>query len=110
MAEIKRAIEAFAFTDHTGVPRVVTPGVLMSDEDPDYKGKESLFESVEVAAARPGIQAAGDSELAHFRAQDAAAELSESAPHFPDQEWVDNLPAQPEPDTAKRSVRHPRRR
>jgi hypothetical protein len=91
-----RAVEPFAFTDHTGLARVVTPGFLMSDDDPDYRGKESLFESVEVAAARPGVQAAGVSELAHFRAQDAAAGVSGSAPHFPEQEWVDNLPAQPE--------------
>jgi hypothetical protein len=100
-----RAVEPFAFTGHDGLPRVVTPGFLMADDDPDYRGKESLFEPVEVAAARPGKQAAGDSELAHFRAQDAAAELSESAPHFPDQEWVDSLP----PPSEKRSVRHPRR-
>jgi hypothetical protein len=59
MAEIRRAIEAFAFTNHTGCPRVITPGVLMSTDDPDYKGKESLFEPVEVAAARPGLRAAG---------------------------------------------------
>jgi hypothetical protein len=54
-----RAIEAFTFTGKNGVPRVFTPGVLMSDDDPDYKGKEQLFEPVEVAAARPGMQAAG---------------------------------------------------
>jgi hypothetical protein len=60
MAEIKRAIEAFAFTGHDGVPRVITPGVLMSTDDPDYRGKESLFESVETAA-RPAKQAASDS-------------------------------------------------
>jgi hypothetical protein len=59
MAEIRRAIEAFAFTGNDGVPRVVTPGVLMSTDDPDYEGEESLFESVEVAAARPALRASG---------------------------------------------------
>jgi hypothetical protein len=91
MAEIKRAIEAFAFTGKDGVPRVVTPGFLMSTDDVDYKGKESLFESVEVAAARPGVQAAGDSELAHF----------------PSQEWIDALPdvaAQPDAKPVKRRL------
>jgi hypothetical protein len=54
-----RAIESFAFTGHDGVPRSIRPGTLMSDDDPDYKGKESLFEPVEVAAARPAQQASG---------------------------------------------------
>jgi hypothetical protein len=96
MAEIRRAIEAFAFTDHTGVPRVITVGALMSTDDPDYKGKEQLFEPVEVAAARSAKQASGESQ-----------------PHFPDQEWIDNLPkvedASAQPNT-KRSVTRPRRR
>ena len=50
------AIEAFAFTGCDGVPRVVTPGTLMAVDDPDYKGREALFE-VETAAARPRIAA-----------------------------------------------------
>lgn len=49
---VYRAREAFAFTDKQGVPRVVTAGHLMSDDDPNFKGKEKLFEPVEVAAAR----------------------------------------------------------
>jgi hypothetical protein len=85
-----RAIAPFAFVGKNGVPRVVTPGVLMSDDDPDFKGKESFFESVEVAAARPGKQASGM-----------------TGPHFPEQEWIDTLPnmedATAEPNT-KRSV------
>lgn len=31
----------------------------MADDDPDFKGKENLFEPVEVAARRPAEQAAG---------------------------------------------------
>jgi hypothetical protein len=53
------ANQAFAFTDKKGVPRVITHGQLMSDSDPDFKGKEALFESVEVAAERPAKQASG---------------------------------------------------
>lgn len=52
MAEVFRAREAFAYTDKQGVPRVVAPGHLMSSNDPNFKGKEHLFEPVEVAAAR----------------------------------------------------------
>lgn len=55
-----RVIESFAFTGKDGLPRVFTPGVLMSTDDPDYKGKEALFESVEVAAERAAKQAAGE--------------------------------------------------
>lgn len=47
---IYRAKEAFALPGITG--RVVTPGSLMSDDDPDFKGREHLFEPVETAAAR----------------------------------------------------------
>jgi hypothetical protein len=57
-----RATQAFAFTDHTGCPRVIHVGELMSDSDPDYKGREQFFESVETAAARPGLRAAGITE------------------------------------------------
>lgn len=42
---IYRAKEAFALPGPTG--RVVTPGSLMSDDDPAFKGKEHLFELVE---------------------------------------------------------------
>jgi hypothetical protein len=52
MADIYRAREAFAFTGKNGVPRVITPGSLISADDPDYKGREHFFEPVEVAATR----------------------------------------------------------
>lgn len=52
MANIFRAVEAFAFANKGGVPHSVAPGDLMSDEDPNYKGREHLFEPVEVATAR----------------------------------------------------------
>jgi hypothetical protein len=59
MSEIYRAKEAFTFNGKNGVPRVFTAGVLISSDDPDYKGKEHLFEPVEVAAARPVARASG---------------------------------------------------
>ena len=52
MAQVYRAREAFAFNDKQGVPRVVNAGALMSSNDPNFKGKEHLFEPVEFAAAR----------------------------------------------------------
>lgn len=52
MADVYRARSAFAFTDKQGVPRVITVGHLMSSDDPNFKGKEKLFEPVETAAAR----------------------------------------------------------
>lgn len=53
------ANQPFTFDGKNG-PRVFTKGVLISDNDPDYKGRESLFEPVEVAAERPAKQAAGE--------------------------------------------------
>lgn len=59
MTEIFRATQAFAFTDKNGTPRSVCAGDLFSSDDPDYKGKEHLFETVEVAAARASKAATG---------------------------------------------------
>ena len=67
MAKVFRAVEAFAFHGKNGVPRVITPGTLMVDDDPDFKGKEQFFETVEDAAARPGLRAAGVVEDAEAR-------------------------------------------
>jgi hypothetical protein len=63
------ANQPFTFTGKNGVPRVITPGVLMSDDDPDYKGKEQFFEPIEVAAARPALSASGRGGV-----EDASAE------------------------------------
>jgi hypothetical protein len=57
-----RAIEAHAFTGRNGVPRVITVGMLMDDHDPDFRAQ--FFESVETAAARPALRAAGVTETA----------------------------------------------
>lgn len=45
---VYRAKEGFSYDDRDGVPRIVVPGTLMSDSDPGFKGRESLFEPVEV--------------------------------------------------------------
>jgi hypothetical protein len=52
MPDVYRAKEPFAFTDKNGVPRSIVPGDLMTGGDPNLKGREHLFERVEVAAAR----------------------------------------------------------
>ncbi len=49
---VVRAIEAFAFTDKRGVPRVVRPGDLFDATDPCLTGRAHLFEPVEVTAER----------------------------------------------------------
>jgi len=49
---VVRAIEAFAFTDKRGVPRVVRPGDLFDSADPCLTGRQHLFEPVEVSAER----------------------------------------------------------
>jgi hypothetical protein len=56
------ANQPFTFTSKNGVPRMFRPGMLMSDDDPDFKGKEAFFEPVETAAARPALRAAGITE------------------------------------------------
>jgi hypothetical protein len=98
------ANQAFTFTGKNGVPRPFTKGVLMDDSDPDFKGRESLFEPVEVAAGRPAKQASGVEEataepntkrsistVKRHKAEDAAAKSSEDAPHFPDKKFTDDL-------------------
>ena len=52
MAQIYRCKEPFAFVDKHGVPRSVAVGTLVSGDDPDFKNKLNLFESVETAVAR----------------------------------------------------------
>ncbi len=44
---VYRAKQGFCYDDAAGVPRIVVPGSLMSDADPGFKGRESLFEPVE---------------------------------------------------------------
>lgn len=48
MAEYFRVKEAFAYGEHN----VATPGQIWSSDNPNLKGREHLFEPVEVAAAR----------------------------------------------------------
>ena len=88
MTEIYRATQAFAFTGKDGVPRVIRPGDLMSDADSDFKGKELLFEKVEVAAQRAVDRPKG-------KVEDASAKLTGK---------VEEATAEP---NAKRSLTHP---
>lgn len=62
MAEIYRAREAFAYTDKDGAARIVTPGMLVSASDPGYKGREKLFEPVDVAVEKAEARIAGKTE------------------------------------------------
>ena len=60
MADIYRANQAFAFTSKTGVPRVFSPGTEISSDDPDFKGKEHLFELVGASLNRARRVLSGD--------------------------------------------------
>lgn len=60
MADMYRAKEPFAFTSKGGLPRIITAGFVMFSDDPDFKGKEHLFEPVEAAAIRGRRVRAGD--------------------------------------------------
>jgi hypothetical protein len=45
------ARESIAFTSTDGMPRFFGTGDLCDDSDPDFKGREHLFQPVEEAAA-----------------------------------------------------------
>ncbi len=49
---VVRAREAFAFTDASGVPRVVRAGDLFAATNPDALKRPHLFEAVETAVTR----------------------------------------------------------
>lgn len=55
------ANQPFTFDGPDGVPRMFTKGDLIDDTDAGYKGREALFEPVQVAVERPAKQAAGES-------------------------------------------------
>lgn len=61
---IVRAKEPFAYTDSTGVPRMVATGQLFAADDPCVRKRPGLFEPVEVAAARATTSTVGASETA----------------------------------------------
>lgn len=48
-----RAKQSFAFTGRNGVERVILKGTVINGRDPDYKGREHLFELV---TDRPGLR------------------------------------------------------
>lgn len=62
MPEVFLAIEPFTFTSRGGVPRNIRTGDPISSDDPDFKGREHLFEpalasanrATETASAAPG--------------------------------------------------------
>lgn len=56
-----RAKEAFSFNDINGVPRAVSAGDLFDSADRNVKGREHLFEAVEIDIDRRRM-ATGDIE------------------------------------------------
>ncbi|MCV7100077.1 hypothetical protein [Mycobacterium palustre] len=91
MAEIYRAKEPFTFTGHSGLPRTFTPhgdNSLIADDDPDFKGREHLFEPAVAAANRAAetASAAPGERRARPRLRSDASEKPARTEH----------PAQPE--------------
>lgn len=58
MAGVYRAKEAFAYTDHNGVPRVVKAGDLFHGNDPCVVKRPSLFEPAEAAVSARSTETA----------------------------------------------------
>lgn len=52
MAEYFRAREPFHIQGKNGLPRTFTPDQVISSDDPDFKGREHLFEPVEASVQR----------------------------------------------------------
>lgn len=67
-----RAKEPFALPGPIG--RVVPAGEVMSDTDPDFKGREHLFEPVEASIATAKARLAGKEVLTGPTSETASAE------------------------------------
>lgn len=91
MTEVYRATEPFAFTSVSGVPRVIRPGDLIADTDPDFKGREHLFEPA-VAAANRATETAS---AAPGERRARTKPVTPSAPQAPQQPTTEQ-PKQPE--------------
>ena len=49
---VLRCIAPFAYSERNGVQRVLSAGDVVDSTDPAIKGRESMFEPVEVTAER----------------------------------------------------------
>lgn len=49
---VLRCVSPFAFSDTDGVQRVIRDGDLVDEKDPLVKGRELMFEAVEVTVDR----------------------------------------------------------
>lgn len=101
MTEFYRAREAFSLTSKSGLPRVITPGTLISSDDPDYKGREHLFEPVEVsvahsAAARTETTSAAPGQLRSLGRKTGKKPSTQTKQEPPKQEPAKSEPAKQE--------------
>lgn len=62
MSDIYRAKQPFMFQGTDGAPRHISVGDLISSDDPGFKGREALFEKVEVQVSRQDERRSGHSE------------------------------------------------
>jgi hypothetical protein len=84
------AREPFSFTSKDGMPRVFTPGQTIDTGDPDFKGREHLFEPAEDRTAR-------DSDSRASRTTARASETATAAPGEIRTRTVPPHPAAPKP-------------
>lgn len=82
---IVRAMSSFAYTDHHGVPRVVSDGDLFDSGDPCVLKRPKLFAPVETVASRATETAtAAPGEVRHRPGRRKKA-VSETADDQPEQ-------------------------
>lgn len=87
MPEYFRVKEAFAYGN-----AVASPGQIWSSDNPDIKGREHLFESVEVAAARSATETAS---AAPGETRARSKRLGRKSDHTPEPPAEPEAPATP---------------
>lgn len=84
------ARESFSFTSTDGMPRFFGTGDLCDDTDPDFRGREHLFQPVEEAAATAHNRRGGRGVRAMETATAAPGEVRQTTHPVPD-----SLPTKP---------------
>lgn len=59
MAEYFHAVEPFSIRGRSGLPRTFLPAEVVSSDDPDFKGREQMFEPVSASVERGAMSRSG---------------------------------------------------
>jgi hypothetical protein len=65
--------EPFTIQGRDGLPRTFTPDQVIADDDPDYKGREQLFEPVSKSVERASQSRSSGGPMAARAAETASA-------------------------------------